>query len=114
MRRVHVTAIVLGSAIVWGVLLLLDGVGVQLGWLRHLSTVAGIVALGVSAFDLYLWRLPILRGWFVKVPSVRGTWRATLRSSFNSTDAAAGSRIEAFAVIKQTYSSLILRLYTAE
>src|SRR5216683_1700787 len=114
MKRLHVTAIVLGSAIVWGVLLVLDGVGVQLGWIRHLSTVAGIVALGVSAFDLYVWRLPILRGWFVKVPNVRGTWHATIRSTFNSQDAAGGSDIEAYVVIKQSYSSIILRLYTTE
>ncbi len=84
-------------------------------WLKHLSTVTGILLFLLGTFDLWLWRLPVLQGWFVKRPNIRGTWRAILRSTWVDPSTGEGiEQIEGFMVIRQTYSSLSLRLLTSE
>src|SRR3981081_1824756 len=32
-----------------------------------------VVVLGLSAFDLWLWRIPLLQRWFVTRPVIQGT-----------------------------------------
>lgn len=114
-ERMHLSVVLLAAAIIWGVLLVLDGVVVSLSWLRHVSVVAGAVLLLLSAFDLFLWRLPALHSWFVRRPNLRGTWRATLRS--NWVDPATGATVPpimGYMAISQTFSRLSLRLMTEE
>jgi len=114
-ERLHLSTLLLVAAVVWGVLLLLQGVAVQLSWLRPISVVTGILLLGLAVFDLYLWKLPILQSWFVKRPFIAGTWQAELKS--NWVNPAAGTTIApvtGFMVIRQTFSRLSLRLITSE
>jgi len=114
--KTHLSTILFFAAIIWGFLLVVvSGVAVSVSWLRHISTVTGILLLLLGAFDMWLWRLPFLQGWFVKRPIIRGTWQAILRS--NWVDPSTGKGIEpidGFMVIRQTYSSLSLRLSTGE
>ena len=114
--RTHLSTILLLAAIIWGILLVVvGGVAVSITWLRYLSTVTGILLFLLGTFDLWLWRFPVLQGWFVKRPNIRGTWRATLRSTW--VDPSSGEsieQIEGFMVIRQTFSSLSLRLLTSE
>ena len=114
--KTHLSTILLFAAIIWGILLVVvSGVAVSITWLRHLSTVTGILLFLLGVFDLWLWRLPILQGWFVKWPNIRGTWRATLRSTWVDPSSGEGvEQIEGFMVIRQTFSSLSLRLLTSE
>ena len=112
--KTHLSTILLLAAIIWGILLVVaSGVAVSISWLKYLSTVTGILMFLLGAFDLWLWRLPVLQGWFVKRPNIRGTWRATLRSTWVDPSTGQGI-IEGFMVIRQTYSSLSLRLLTSE
>jgi hypothetical protein len=113
--KMYLSVVLFIAAVIWGLLLVLNGVTVQIKWLQHLSTVVGILVLLLTSFDLWLWRLPLLRGWFVKRPNISGTWRATIRS--NWVDPSTGKTIESlkgFMVVRQTFSSLSLRLITEE
>jgi hypothetical protein len=114
-ERLHLSVLLLVAALVWGVLLLVNGVDVSLGWLRYFSVTLGVLIVLLAAFDLYLWHLPLLHPWFVRRPDLRGTWRASLRSSW--VDPATQSRIPPIAgymVIRQTFSYISLRLITTE
>lgn len=114
-ERLHMSAILLFAAAIWGGLLLLEGVAITPAWLHPFSRVLGAVMILLGAFDLWLWRLPFLRGWLVKRPVLNGTWRAEVRS--NWIDTATGSKIGAklgYMVIHQTFSRLMLSLITDE
>lgn len=114
-EKLHLTTVLLVAAVVWGVLLFIDGVVVSISWLRHLSVVTGVLLLLLAAFDLYLWRLAILRSWFVRRPLVDGTWKAELHSNWkDQTTGESIPPISGFMVARQTFSRLSLRLLTAE
>ncbi len=109
------STVLLLAALIWGLLLLVAGVAVSLSWLKPISTVTGVVLLLLAGFDVWLWRLRFLQGWFVKRPVVLGTWQAVLTSSWvNPSTGTTLEPISGFMVIRQTYSSLSLRLLTSE
>lgn len=114
-EKLHLSTIILAAALIWGMLLILDGVFVSISWLRYFSIVMGALLLLLTIFDLYLWRLAIFRSWFVKRPLVDGTWKAQLQSTW--VDPKTGQvkpAIDAFMVVRQTFSRMSLRLLTAE
>src|SRR5438128_1750365 len=101
-ERLHLSVVVLVAAIVWGGLLLLQGVAVETSWLRPISGVIGVLLLGLAAFDLHLWKLPILQSWFVKRPFIGGTWQAELKSNWvEPTSGKVVAPISGFMVIRQ-------------
>lgn len=114
-KRLHVSAILLFAALLWGVLLMLSGLPVTSAYLKPFSIIVGAVVAMLAAFDLWLWRVPILQGWFVKRPHLWGTWRVTFQSSWidPQTQQRIGPR-KAYAVIDQTYTRTSLRLLTEE
>ena len=93
-------------------LVVLDGeLGVPVAMLRW-PVIFGVLTLGAhQLLDLWLWRLiPSIRR-----PVLRGTWKATLRS--NWTDPTTGQQlgdIEAYVTVRQTLTSLHMRLMTTE
>ncbi len=114
LSRLHLSAIILIAAVLWGGMLVFEGVAMNGTWIRPFSTVVGVLLLLLVAFDLWAWRLPILRGWFVPRPDLRGTWRVDLRSDWKdpATDKVVGP-IVAFLVVRQTFSTLSVRMLTA-
>ncbi len=113
--RAYISTITLLTALIWGILLILNGVAVSITWFQPFSAVVGILIVLLSIFDLWLWRLPIFRGWFVKRPDLGGTWQATVKSDW--LDPSTGKTMEpvhGYMVIRQTFSSLSLRLLTEE
>lgn len=114
-QRLHLSLILVIGAALWGASLLVQGVAVEPSWARPLSGVTAILLGLIGCFDLFLWRIPILQGWLVKRPNLRGTWAATLVS--NWVDPETGKKIPpipAYVVIRQTYSTLSIRLFTEE
>jgi len=111
----QLTTIILIAALVWGGLLVTQGVAVSASWFKPLTAVIGAMMAILAAFNLWLWRLPIFRGWLVKRPVIAGTWKAHVRPTWidPSTDAAKDPFI-AYMVVRQTYASLSMRLLTAE
>jgi len=109
-----VKAIIYAAVAIWAVALLVTGQKLSSDLLRPLSTVTGIVVLLAMAFELWLWKLPFLNGWLVKRPVLTGTWRAELRSNWKDAGGASIPPIEGYAVIRQTFLNLSLRLLTKE
>ncbi len=115
LSRLYLSAIILVAAGLWGAMLVLEGVAVSGTWFRPFSTVVGAVLLLLTAFDLWLWRCRFLHGWFVLRPDLRGTWRVELQSNWKdpATDRVAGP-IVAYFVVRQSFSTLSIRMLTAE
>jgi hypothetical protein len=113
--RLHISAFIGVAVAAWTAVLFAQGTPVSMRLLAPFSTVVGIMVLAGLAFEHWLWSLPLLHGWFVKRPNLRGTWRVVLRSSWK--DAETGlpvPEITAFMGITQTLSHLNLHLMTAE
>ena len=111
----YVKAIIYTAVLAWTVVLYLNHEAIKSPWLQHLSTVITIVLYAVIAFDLWLWKLPVLHDWFVKRPVIDGTWKVELRSNWK--DPETGNTIqsvEGYMVVRQTFSTLSMRLLTAE
>jgi hypothetical protein len=113
----YIKAILYVAVAAWAVVLLAGGQKLSVGLLKPLSTVISIVVFTTLGFDLWLWKLPLLHGWFVKRPVIDGTWKAEIRSNWSKT--ANGSSepiapVEGYVVIRQTFSTLSLRLLTEE
>ena len=115
LSRLHLSVILLLAAGIWGVMLVVEGVAVSGTWFRPFSTVVGVLLLLLVAFDLWAWRLRFLQGWFVPRPDIRGTWRVELRTDWKDpTTGGVVAPITAYLVVRQTYSTLSLRMLTPE
>jgi hypothetical protein len=111
----YIKAILYTAVAVWAVVLYLTGEKLSVAWLRPLSTVTTIVVLTVIAFDLWLWKIPLLHGWFVKRPVIAGTWKAELKSSWKDPATQVTiAPVEGYMAVRQTFSTLSLRLLTEE
>src|SRR5437867_3924053 len=112
----YIKAIIYTAVFAWTVVLYLNHEAIKAPWLRHLSTVITVVLYVVIAFDLWLWKLPFLHDWFVKRPVIDGTWKVELRSNWKGPSGSGTilSPIEGYMVVRQTFSTLSMRLLTAE
>lgn len=110
----YVKAIIYTTVAIWAIILLVSGQQLSSDLLRPLSSVISAVVLLSIAFELWLWKLPLLHGWFVKRPVIEGTWRAQLRSNWKDASGAIIQPIEGYVVIRQTLLSLSMRLMTKE
>jgi hypothetical protein len=111
----YIKSIIYATVLVWTGLLLVNHEAIQSSWLKALSNVVTIVLWLVIAFDLWLWKLRILRGWFVKRPVIDGTWKVEIRSNWlNPQTNDTPSPITAYMVVRQTLSTLSMRLLTTE
>jgi SMODS-associating 2TM, beta-strand rich effector domain len=109
-----VKAILYTTVAVWAVILFFSGQSVSSTLLRPFSRVTSIVVLLGIAFELWLWKLPFLHGWFVRRPVIDGTWRAELRSNWKDAGGGTIPPIQGYMIVRQTLLNLSLRLLTAE
>jgi hypothetical protein len=111
----YIKAIIYCAALAWTVILYFNHEAVKSVWLWPLSTAITVVLYAVMAFDLWLWKIPLLHGWFVKQPMIDGTWKAGIRSNWKNPATGTGiPPVEGYMIVRQTFSSLSLRLLTAE
>jgi hypothetical protein len=113
--KIQISTLLLTAAMLWGILLFLDGVAISIFWLKPLSMVSGLMVFLLGVFDRWAWRIPFLYPWFVSTPNLRGTWKGQINSSWR--DPSSGKMIlpiDAYLVIEQTFSSLQVRLFTKE
>ena len=73
-------AFIIGTVLL--IMLIIDGVNVQISWLRHIATAVSVLLLILAAFDKWLWKLPILNGWFAKRPDLNGTWKVVIQTDW--------------------------------
>ena len=113
--RLHLTPIVLLVGVAWLVLLVIDGVAIELRWLRHLTTVVPILLVLLGIFDNCLWKVPWVNGWFTNRPVLCGTWEVTLQTEWVDPKTGTTPRpITCYMAVRQTFSSLSMRLMTPE
>jgi hypothetical protein len=113
--RLQLSTLIAAAALVWAALLVIAGVGVDLGFLRPFNTVVGVVVILLWICEQWAWRWQWLHPWFVSTPVLRGTWRGVIVSTW--VDPATGQpvpSIEAYAAITQTASKIQIRMMTAE
>lgn len=111
----YIKAIIYIAVLAWTVILYLNHETLKASWLKPLSTVITVVLYAVMAFDLWLWKLPWLHGWFVKRPVIDGLWKVEIRSNWRDPSTGAViSPLEGYMTIRQTLSTLSMRLLTAE
>ncbi len=113
--RLYLSTLLAITAALWSVLLILDGVTVSVAFLKPLSMVLGALLLILGLFDKWAWHLPFLHPWFVSIPDLRGTWKGQIISTW--VDPQTGNKIspiDAYFVVRQTFSSLQIRLITTQ
>lgn len=106
-----IVALTMGIALLWlwirGEPPTVSSVAAILG--TTITVVYGVVLL----FAFYVWPFRLFRGWLVKRPDLRGSWKATLHSDWKDPDT--GQKvppIEAYMVVRQTLTNLSMRLFT--
>jgi hypothetical protein len=85
----------------------------------HLLTSFSYVVTGTSiallAWERWLWGFRVFRPWLTTRPDLRGTWKGQLLSNWPETPTGPRSGpIEAYFVVRQTFSSIDARLFTLE
>jgi SMODS-associating 2TM, beta-strand rich effector domain len=111
----YLKAVIYATVGLWTILLWLNHQAIEAAWFKPLSTVTTAVLAGALLFDVWAWKIPLINKWFVKRPVIEGTWSTTIAS--NWTDPASGQGIppiQAYMVVRQTLSTLSMRLLTKE
>lgn len=110
--RSQITAIVALTFVVAGGLAYLDGRALSWAWFAPLSGTVATISLIAVCFERWAWRWRIFRGWLVGRPDFAGTWRCRLRSTYRDPESGEPVEKAAYAVIRQTLTTLSFRLYT--
>lgn len=98
-------------AVLWYGSLLISGSTPGLSFFQPVSGLPVAVAVVFWYFDRVMWRWSLFQHTLVQRPDIRGTWRVQLTPDTSDESVRV---IEAYLVIRQTYSSLSIRLFTAE
>lgn len=116
LTRLHISSFIGLTIVVWLIALWFQGMPVlSSDFIKPFGTVVGAITLFVTIFHKYLWSWKGLRGWYVKRPDLRGTWKVELKSSWvNSETGNMIDPIYGYAVIRQSLTSLSCRLMTQE
>ncbi|MBC2858364.1 hypothetical protein H7H34_04875 [Stappia sp. 28M-7] len=113
-NRLSVSTLLIIATMVWGVSLWI--LGIELTWdhAKPYSLTVVVLTSAVWVFDRYLWKIwPV--SVFCKRPNLNGTWQATLQSSYADPETAKKAHpIEGYAAIRQTFSSMSIRLMTEQ
>lgn len=116
LTRLHISSFIGLTIVVWLVALWAQGMPVlSLAFVKPFSIVVGVISIVVVFFNKYAWSWPVFRGWYVNRPDIRGTWKVEMKSSWIDPETGRGIEpIVAYAAVRQTLSSLSLRLMTPE
>jgi hypothetical protein len=100
---------------IWVVVLLVQGHPVPLDYLKAFSYVVTGVSFALLLWERWLWSWKGFRPWLTTRPDLRGTWKGHLISNWVDPHTKEGrGQIETYLVIRQTYSTIDVRLLTAE
>ena len=103
------------GVVLWALVLIFQGQALSAHMLAPFSYVVTGLSVAVVLWERWLWAWPIFRGWLNKRPDIRGTWKGTLRSDWREPDTKQGlDPIEVFLVIRQTYTTIDVRLFSRE
>lgn len=95
--------VIFAAAGLWIALAFFMDFPVDRNWLKYVGILASVVVWALLAFDLWVWRwLPYA---LTKRPNLKGTWKGTYTSSWE-TDAGPSLPTEFYLVVRQTYSTI--------
>jgi hypothetical protein len=115
LTRLHITLLLAAAAAVWTIALIVRGVPVTAELLIPFGIAVSALTLLCVGFNKWCWRYFVFKGWLVQRPWLQGTWRVVLQSSWIDPETNQPiPPINGYIVIHQTFSALILRLYTPE
>lgn len=104
----------LGACTWIAVAIVLYGAKAELSFFKPLSIVTTVLTVALAGFDRLFWRLP----WMSKlhgVPNLNGTWTGHVDSTWvDPKNGKALTSILGVVVVRQTYTSLYVRMFTAE
>lgn len=112
--RFSVSVLLVIATIVWGTTLWVLGIDLSWNHIKPYTFTLTVLTFCVWVFDKHLWKIwPI--SLFNKRPNLNGTWQVTLQSSYvDSKTSKTVPEIKGFAAIRQTFSSISLRLMTEQ
>jgi len=116
LSRTHIVSFVGLTIGAWLLALWVQGTPVlSLDFLRPFSIVVGVVGGVVTIFSKWAWAWRAFQGWFVNRPDIRGTWEVELQSNWENPETNEGiPPILAYAAIRQSLTTLSIRLMTSE
>lgn len=115
LNRAHITVLLLFAVLIWGLSLAVLGLPLTWEYSKPFTITASALSLGCFAFDRWIWKWLYVRRWFSQTPDLNGTWKVTLQSDWINPETKQGiGPIECIMTIRQTYSKLSARLFTAE
>lgn len=115
LNRMHITVLLLAAAGVWAASLAVLGLPITWEYSKPFTITVAALSAACFAYDRWIWKWPLVRPWFSHVPDLNGTWKVTLQSDWINPQTGQGiGPIECIMTIRQTYSQLSARLFTAE
>lgn len=116
LTRLHISSFIGLTIAIWLLILWLQDMPVlSADFVKPFGTVVGFMTLFVTAFNKYMWSWKIFKGWYVKRPDLRGTWKVELKSSWKNPETGEViTPVCGYAVIRQSLTFLSLRLMTEE
>lgn len=115
LSRIQVTVLLAVVVALWAALLAIEGYALSFKLLAPFSGVVSGLVVVLLVFDKWLWKVPWLGVLLGAPANIDGTWKGTLASEWVSpkTLQKAGP-IEIYLVIRQTFTTLSVRTFTAE
>ncbi len=115
MPQIQLSTLVYTIVAILAIALFVDGAQSTGHIFKPCGTVITITGVLLIAFDKWVWRCRFLHPWFVVRPFIKGTWKGVLTSEYiDPTTGAPISPIEVYLVIRQTYFTIHMRLFTKE
>jgi len=116
LTRLHISSFIGLTITVWLVALWVQGMPVlSLEFIKPFGIVVGAITLFVTLFNKYAWSWKLFQGWYVNRPDLRGSWKVELKSNWiNPETNEPIPLITGYAVIRQSLTSLSVRLVTKE
>lgn len=112
--RLPISILVGLAACTWALVLVVTGSSLGWDFAKPFSLVVGVISIALVTFDRWLWRWPFVRS-VVGRPDLEGTYWGVIRSEWvNPETGQKPAPIPAAIVVKQSYTGLVLTLFTAE
>ena len=114
LNRFSVSVLLIIATVVWGGFLWVLGLDLTWDYAKPYSLSLTVLTLSLWLFDKHLWKIwPV--NLFCRRPNLNGTWQAILQSSYVDPETSKlVPEIKGFAAIRQTFSSISLRLMTEQ
>ena len=116
LTRIHIASLVIITMVSWFLCLWVQGlVNMDLKLFGPFSLVVGIVTVIIGVFNKWAWSWRIFKGWYVKRPDLRGTWKVELKSNWISPETQEEiPPIIVYMAVRQSLITMSMRLMTPE